>query len=101
MMPVSTMGVHRNHFTGCDMDVCYGLKVQKDVWIARNREIKGEGMKSHRWTRQIIDAEKFNSAESAQAYADGYGLLGCKPAVIPPSNLPTAPEGGTPVAVAA
>jgi len=51
--------------------------------------------------RQIVDVEKFNSAESAQAYADGYGLLGCKPAVIPPSNLPTAPEGGTPVAVAA
>ena len=100
-MPVSTAVVHRNRFTGCDMDVCYGLKVQKDVWIARNREIKGEGMKSHRWTCQTIDAEKFNSAESAQAYADGYGLLGCKPAVIPPSNLPTAPEGGTPVAVAA
>jgi len=100
-MPVSTMGVHRNRFTGYDMDVCYGLKVQKDVWIARNREIKGKGMKSHRWTCQTIYAEKFNSAESAQAYADGYGLLGCKPAVIPPSNLPTAPEGGTPVAVAA
>ena len=101
MMPVSTTVVHRNRFTGCDMDVCYGLKVQKDVWIARNREIKGEGMKSHRWTCQTIDAEKFNSADTASSYMEMYKLMGCHPAVIPPSNLPTAPEGGTPVAVAA
>jgi len=100
-MPVSTTVVHRNRFTGYDMDVCYGLKVHRDVWIAPNKEIKGKWMQTHHWTRQIVDVEKFNSAESAQAYADGYGLLGCKPAVIPPSNLPTAPEGGTPVAVAA
>jgi len=94
-------GVLLSRFTGCDMDVCYGLKVHKDVWIAPNREIKGKWMYSHRWTRQIIDAEKFNSAESAQAYADKHGLLGCKPAVVPPSSQPDAPVGGTPVAIAA
>ena len=85
---------------GRDM-VAYGLKVHKDVWIAPNRVIKGKWMYRHRWDRNIEDAVKFSRSEAAQAYADKHGLLGCKPAVIPPSNLPNSPEGGTPVAVAA
>jgi len=97
---VNTMVVLRHRFTGYDMAV-YGLKVHKDVWIARNHVIKGEGMKSHRWTRQIIDAEKFNSEDTAHSYMGKYDLMGCKPAIVPPSHQPDAPVGGTPVAVAA
>jgi hypothetical protein len=86
---------------GLDMDVCYGLKVHKDVWIAKNHQIKGKWMYPHRWTRKVEDAEKFSSAEAAQEYADKHLLSGCKPAVIPQTHFPTDPMGGTPVAVAA
>ena len=91
---------HLNRFMGHKMGV-YGLKVHKDVWIAKNHEIKGKWMYSHRWTRKIKDAEKFSSEDNARKYADKHLLSGCRPATTPPSNLPNNPNGGTPVAVAA
>lgn len=83
------------------MEVCYGLRVHKDVWIARNHEIKGQWMYNHRWTRSVPDAEKFGSVERALEYAEKHNLLGCNPAMIPPSSLPINPNGGTPVAAQA
>jgi len=99
-MVANIWGGHLNHFTGYDM-AAYGLKVHKDVWIARNHEIKGKWMYPHRWTRSIQDAEKFNSEDTASSYMQMYKLMGCKPAMIPQTTLPTDPMGGTPVAVAA
>ena len=100
MTAATILGGNLNHFMGRDMGV-YGLKVHKDVWIARNHEIKGKWMYPHRWTRSIQDAEKFNCETTAKAYAEKHMLSGCKPAMIPQTNLPTDPMGGTPVAVAA
>jgi len=85
------------------MDMCFGLRVQhtKDVWIAPNFEIKEEWMKSHKWTRDISEAEKFISEQGAKDYAEKHGLLGCDVVIVPAINNPTSPVGGTPMAVAA